>query len=169
MQMAGGYSQGGGGKCPPPPPNETLATSRLRVSHCLYCIFHTPPIIMPLTWYCRSGFDCNILLITNTSFFITRNQKELVERICNEYDKYAPSVRKSFNRLTAHAFLQVLFLPHIQLSHWDWNEPSSILQFNSQPANTKGPGKSLWLAILTLSRYGILLIVRSLTASYTLS
>ena len=88
-----------------------------------------------------------------------------------QWRNHAPSAHQVVNRSSTHAF------SHIQPSRWDRDEPSSILQVNSQPANTQlSPTQralvSHWLAMIlplnrsygTRYRYGVLLIACSLVS-----
>ena len=137
---------------------------------------HTPTEI---SMYCRSGFDCGILLTVNYEFFsITHNQTNHSKRACNEYYTQPPPFCLSSAYVLLHVFLPVQ--PSCRLYRyrlrWAFINTSSQQSAYQHPAvaNIKDHGESLWLAIFAtqliyIYGYGILLIASSLTASHTFS
>ena len=84
--------------------------------------------------YCRTGFDCEILLIVNCKFFHTAQSKQLQEK---EY---------AMNNITCDLtpFAQTLnTCSHLHSTEQSrttvdrWDEYSSIFQVKSKPANTQ--------------------------------
>ena len=113
----------------------------LRSNYALYTRIYLPQV----------GFQLQIVSFLNIKRIAG---KEYTRNITRDH---APSA----GRALVHSYTFLLLC--IQPSHWDWEESSSIHRVNSpdsQPANTqpsaavantKGPGKSLWLATLPLN------------------